>query len=62
VPALYILGASVILAVLFIYQTTTTWPGLIIVFSGVPIYFLWRRSSEKVLSDATAQSGETEPS
>jgi APA family basic amino acid/polyamine antiporter len=45
VPALYIVGASVILCVLFIYQTATTWPGLIIVLSGVPIYFLWRKSS-----------------
>jgi APA family basic amino acid/polyamine antiporter len=44
VPALYVIGASVILAVLFIYQTATTWPGLIIVLSGVPVYFLWRKS------------------
>src|SRR3982750_2807580 len=50
VPALYIVGASIILAVLFIYQTATTWPGLIIVLTGVPIYFLWRKS------DATASS------
>src|SRR2546430_7567396 len=56
VPLLYIVGASVILAVLFIYQTATTWPGLIIVLSGVPIYFLWRRSAA-----AAAQSAETEP-
>jgi APA family basic amino acid/polyamine antiporter len=56
VPLLYIIGASVILAVLFIYQTATTWPGLMIVLSGVPIYFLWRRSA-----DAAAQSAETEP-
>ena len=42
VPILYILGATVILFVLFIYQTATTWPGLIIVLTGVPIYFLWR--------------------
>jgi APA family basic amino acid/polyamine antiporter len=45
VPALYIAGASVILCVLFMYQTATTWPGLIIVLTGVPIYFLWRRSA-----------------
>jgi basic amino acid/polyamine antiporter, APA family len=45
VPALYIIGASVILIVLFIYQTATTWPGLIIVLSGVPIYFLWRNAN-----------------
>ncbi len=45
VPALYIIGASVILCVLFMYQTATTWPGLIIVLTGVPIYFLWRKSN-----------------
>jgi APA family basic amino acid/polyamine antiporter len=45
VPALYIAGAAVILFVLFAYQTATTWPGLIIVLSGVPVYFLWRKSS-----------------
>jgi APA family basic amino acid/polyamine antiporter len=44
VPALYIVGATVILFVLFIYQTATTWPGLLIVLAGVPVYFLWRKS------------------
>jgi APA family basic amino acid/polyamine antiporter len=43
VPALYIAGASVILIVLFAYQTATTWPGLIIILTGVPVYFIWRR-------------------
>ncbi len=42
-PGLYIVGASVILVVLFIYRTTTTWPGLLIIASGVPIYLLLRR-------------------
>ena len=51
IPALYILGASVILVVLFIYQTATTWPGLIIVLSGVPIYFLWRKSDAGPATD-----------
>ena len=45
VPALYVVGAAVILVVLFAYQTATTWPGLIIVLTGVPVYFLWRRSA-----------------
>ena len=45
VPALYIVGAAVILVVLFVYQTATTWPGLLIVISGVPIYFLWRKAA-----------------
>jgi len=42
IPILYIVGATVILLVLFIYQTATTWPGLIIILTGVPIYFIWR--------------------
>ncbi len=42
VPALYVVGATVILLVLFMYQTATTWPGLIIVLTGVPIYFVWK--------------------
>ena len=47
VPSLYIVGAAVILLVLFIYQTATTWPGLLIVISGVPIYFLWKILGKK---------------
>ncbi|MGB8510291.1 MAG: amino acid permease [Pyrinomonadaceae bacterium] len=43
VPALYIIGALVILVVLFAYQTATTWPGLIIILTGVPVYFIWRK-------------------
>ena len=43
VPALYIAGAAIILMVLFIYRTATTWPGLIVVLVGVPVYFAWRR-------------------
>jgi basic amino acid/polyamine antiporter, APA family len=42
VPALYVVGATVILVVLFVYQTATTWPGLMIVLTGVPIYFVWK--------------------
>ena len=43
VPALYIAGAATILATLFVYRTATTWPGLIIVLLGVPVYFAWKR-------------------
>jgi APA family basic amino acid/polyamine antiporter len=42
IPLLYIVGAAVILIVLFVYQPATTWPGLGIVLTGVPIYFLWK--------------------
>jgi len=41
-PALYIAGALTILIVLFIYRTATTWPGLVIVLLGVPVYFAWK--------------------
>jgi APA family basic amino acid/polyamine antiporter len=43
VPALYMLGAATILGVLLAYKTQTTWPGLVIVLSGIPVYFAWRR-------------------
>jgi basic amino acid/polyamine antiporter, APA family len=43
VPALYIVGASGILVTLFVYKWATTWPGLVIVLLGVPVYFAWRR-------------------
>ena len=43
-PALYIVTATTILIVLAIYRTQTTWPGLVIVLAGVPVYFLWRKS------------------
>jgi APA family basic amino acid/polyamine antiporter len=42
-PALYIAGAATILIVLFVYRTATTWPGLVIVLLGVPVYFAWKR-------------------
>jgi APA family basic amino acid/polyamine antiporter len=43
VPALYIAGATAILIVLFVYRAATTWPGLVIVLLGVPVYFAWSR-------------------
>lgn len=52
IPALYVIGATVILAVLFIYQTTATWPGLLIVLTGVPVYFIWRSIAAKTADAA----------
>jgi basic amino acid/polyamine antiporter, APA family len=40
VPAFYILAASAILFVLFAYRPATTWPGLLIVLLGIPLYLL----------------------
>jgi APA family basic amino acid/polyamine antiporter len=41
VPALYIAGATAILIVLFVYRPATTWPGLLIVLLGLPVYYAW---------------------
>jgi basic amino acid/polyamine antiporter, APA family len=38
VPAFYIAGASTVLAMLFAYRPSTTWPGLIIVAMGAVVY------------------------
>jgi APA family basic amino acid/polyamine antiporter len=43
VPALYIVLAAVVLYMLFAYRASTTWPGLIIVLLGVPIYAVLKR-------------------
>jgi APA family basic amino acid/polyamine antiporter len=51
-PALYIAGASAVLAMLFAYRTATTWPGLLIVLSGVPVYLLLRKNSSQTGSAA----------
>ena len=37
-------GALAILFVLFAYRPATTWPGLVIVLAGVPVYLLARGS------------------
>ncbi|MBI4664254.1 MAG: amino acid permease [Verrucomicrobia bacterium] len=45
VPAIYIVAASLIaLDLLFSAKTRdNTWPGLLIVLAGVPVYFFWKR-------------------
>jgi basic amino acid/polyamine antiporter, APA family len=43
VPALYICGAATILLVLLAYRPATTWPGILIVLLGLPVYQVWRR-------------------
>jgi APA family basic amino acid/polyamine antiporter len=48
VPALYIIAAVVILAILFLYRPATTIPGVVIVAIGVPVYFAFRARAPKV--------------
>jgi basic amino acid/polyamine antiporter, APA family len=44
-PLLYIVAALAIMFVLLLYKTQTTWPGLVIVLLGVPVYLVWSRRS-----------------
>jgi APA family basic amino acid/polyamine antiporter len=41
-PAIYIVMAVFIDVVLLLYKPQYTWPGLIIVLLGIPVYFVWR--------------------
>lgn len=42
-PGLYVVTASFICLVLLRYKPQYTWPGLILVLLGVPVYLVWRR-------------------
>ncbi len=47
IPALYIILATSIMLILLIFKRDYTWPGLIIVLLGIPVYFLWKKKTEK---------------
>jgi APA family basic amino acid/polyamine antiporter len=41
-PALYIVAASVIEVLLLMYKPSYTWPGLLLVLTGIPVYWGWK--------------------
>lgn len=43
IPVLYIAAASLIMFVLLVYKPEYTWPGLIIVLLGFPVYYVWKK-------------------
>lgn len=45
IPAVYIAAATLICLVLLFYQPKTSLPGLAIVLTGVPVYFIWKNLS-----------------
>ena len=47
VPAIYILVITAICVDLLIFKPAYTWPGIYIVLSGIPVYFLWKKFSTK---------------
>jgi basic amino acid/polyamine antiporter, APA family len=46
IPAIYILTTITIMVILLIYKPGYTFPGLIIVFLGIPVYFIWKNRSK----------------
>ncbi len=43
VPLIYIVGGTVVLVCLFAFRPATTWPGLLIVLCGLPVYSFTNR-------------------
>lgn len=46
-PGLYILIAAAIAVDLLMFKPAYTWPGMIIVLIGVPVYYIWRRTAKR---------------
>lgn len=42
IPALYIFLALAIMVILLIYKPVYTWPGLIVVIIGIPVFYFWK--------------------
>jgi APA family basic amino acid/polyamine antiporter len=51
IPALYILTTLTIMVILLIYKPKYTFPGLIIVLLGIPVFYLWRKHSGNQTGD-----------
>ncbi|MEJ7626081.1 MAG: amino acid permease [Ferruginibacter sp.] len=50
-PAIYILMAVAFCVLLIIYKPAFTWPGLIIVLAGIPIYYIAVANKNKAIND-----------
>ena len=50
-PALYILMAVAFCILLIIYKPEYTWPGLIIVLSGIPIYYIALANQKSLIDE-----------
>ncbi len=46
IPAAYIITAAAICIDLLIFKPMYTWPGVIIVLIGIPVFFIWRKFSK----------------
>ncbi len=46
-PGLYILTAAAIAVDLLMFKPAYTWPGVIIVLLGIPVYFIWKKTAKR---------------
>ena len=46
-PALYLIAVGALMIILLIEKPLYTWPGLIIVATGIPVYLMWRRGAAR---------------
>lgn len=46
-PAIYILAALLLVAILLIYKPDNTRPGLFIILTGIPVYYFWQWYSSR---------------
>ncbi|HET7240754.1 MAG TPA: APC family permease, partial [Gemmatimonadales bacterium] len=44
-PALYLVSVGALMVILLFEKPLYTWPGLIIVATGIPVYLVWRRGA-----------------
>jgi basic amino acid/polyamine antiporter, APA family len=44
-PALYLVANAALMIILLVEKPLFTWPGLLIVATGVPVYLIWRRGT-----------------
>jgi APA family basic amino acid/polyamine antiporter len=47
IPAVYIMLAATVMVILLIYKPAFTWPGLIIVILGIPVYYIWHHLNKE---------------
>ncbi len=52
IPALYAVLCALVMVDLLVVKPVYTWPGLILVLSGIPVYWLWRMRSRRAGSAA----------
>jgi APA family basic amino acid/polyamine antiporter len=61
VPGLYVLGTLAIMAALLVYRPSFTWPGLVLMALGLPLYVLSRRGTPREALILQPPPGEAGP-